>query len=279
VVFPDGTTGTVYQQYQYTFDYPGRTAAGNLAGQDNWTVSSGAPRLAVEPDGNAKDYSSGLCTTIYGGTTIQTATRINNANWSYSLATLPRSDFFIQWTLAVDTSTASTSQSGNFQIGNGTNSLGLGILVNNTGSWSYDPTIYDARTSGNTTRHGWDGAWKAYPDYFQLALHVRPDGLAGEGLGTYYFRKGTTTGDGTTTWAVSWTAIANLTDINLKLDTAVTGPDKVNLSTFDRMRISEQRRTASFDDLTILIPAPEPAAMSLLALGGVGIVLRRRRRA
>jgi len=254
--FASTVVGSQIPAGSYVYDFNGLTSGGNLNGQDNWSGGGTILKTKTSPDGGNQHPGDGLCVTMYGGTSAVDSYRTNDANWSFDLS--GQSQFALGMSMTTDYGVSGYYGYGFTGVKNTVSGkmLKFGIQVQ---PWFYAVELYDAQgtkhTGGQPRPTAINQKW-----YFKLEVDTTANG--GEGSGSVYtWRPGTHT---------EWQAVSNLQDINLKLSTA-----SADILNANQLMTGIKTRLVATDDIWI---TPEPAAMSLLAIGGVGVLLKRRRR-
>lgn len=258
-----GAQGAIYS---YNFNNIG-VATTTLNGKDNW-VATGLD-AAVAPEGGAPHPGDGLCVSNYGGTAAVYGTRLNNGNWSYSVS--GSQPFYVQYDFSIDYALSAYLGYSKLWLTNSVSGrkFGFGLTVKNNGTYGYGyyPFIGDAlsaetvayNTVADTPRPG-------YRQVGVLRLEVDPAAGGGEGLGDLLIKR---------EWLgeTNFTAIPLLQNINMKFLTAnaMVGP------LTNGLRVETKVRVAAMDNFEIGA-IPEPATLTLLVLGGLGLLARRRRR-
>ena len=229
---------------------------GSIDGKDGWS-SNGLNGYTTTP-GGYPSAGSGICVTTYGGTGTSYGARPNDTNWGYdlsgggafSMGAAIRVDYQVSGYYGNAEMLLTISASGR--------SIGFGYEVL---PWYYSPYIMDA--TGTENNLGNLGMAKGTA--VDMLLNVDPTANGGSGLATLWANKND----------AGWIQYGAATD--LKLVKTGDGAYDALISQADGVRLEVKTRLGAIDDIFVTV-IPEPATVSLLVIGAVGLIVRRRRR-
>jgi hypothetical protein len=242
----------------YTFE---GLANGTLAGQDNWTDFSGGPTnhsvTTVVPShlGSPTKVVTGSDQTI----------RENDGSYSFAPHSASNTMAMIQFDLRPSTGDTDTFALGNIVVGQ-TSRLGPQF-----GIWGgLNSFMIRGAVEGTITLAALTGT-DSLSDWYRLQLVVDFTANGGNGAGSLYVQNLT---DG----ELSLRPAPVLSNVNLQILNMAN--DSEDPATWDTMYIRSLTGGALFDNLdpNFTPPVPEPSTLGLVVLGGIGMVVKSRRR-
>lgn len=234
--------------YSTSFEEPTYTAGTSVVGVDGWAAGSGVGASQAVSTAQA---ASGTQSLEWDNTTLDSFYSVRREMPSYDPAGLP---LITSVQLYLTSGTGVNRMYGLYYVGSPTGTLGGTVLGLNI---SGDGTVR-AGTSWAQTYSG-TGIGQADPGTFfdrWLTITLTYDPATGDGSAEI-----SGLGGAVSTIGSSWSS--------------VTAPQGLNLGT-DWFDTADRAGVAYMDNLRI-VQIPSPAGLAVLALGGVGLVARRRR--
>ncbi|UCG33992.1 MAG: PEP-CTERM sorting domain-containing protein [Phycisphaerales bacterium] len=251
---------------------------GDLDGQDGWARLTnpdpslyGTVRVA---DGSAAPNTSRLLDPdhTWGTPDIFAYARPNNPNWSFKPFTGLEREAYIQFDCVVNETSVTQWPSGtSFNVYGGGSGSPQVMACDNFGAVATAPLwrVLIFGSSGNVFHTAPIGPGASVGDWVRARLTMDFLDTSGvnDGSVSLSYRNLTTGG--------AWTDVALLQDLDMDLGTGDPSLWNTLIFWIDNPDSAPMQR---LDNLVVGGQVPEPATLTLLALGGLGLLARRRRR-